>query len=93
MHGELKDGWLIKKGKQVQKYWKFNGYAIPFKLLASIKGVVLYTQYDGVLYATSADIMKHGLRNNFQGEEQLVLPLKHWRIKNDTAGEAKADNH
>lgn len=92
MHGQVVDGWLIKKGKQVHKFWKHDGYAVPSHVLEKVKGVVLHTKYDGILYATSATIMEHGKPNNFEGEHQLVMPVEYWRLKDDTARKENADN-
>lgn len=83
MHGIVKDGWLIKRGKQVVKFWKYNGYAIPVEELRKVKGVVLHTQYDGILYQTSEVIFNEGIKNMFKEEEQLVLPSSMWEIKDE----------
>lgn len=75
------DGYdLVKKGKQVQKFWKYNGYAVKTNDLEKVRGVKLYTQYDGTLYARRDVFFKYGIANNYNGEEQLVLPTKYWEI-------------
>ena len=81
MHGEIVNGWLIKKGKQVVKFWAHGGYAIPFTTLGQVKGAVLHTQYDGVIYAKSATFFMHGIPNDYKGERQIVLPLEYWSKK------------
>lgn len=81
MHGVIKDGWLIKRGKQVVKFWKHNGYAIPQSDLEKVKGVVLHTEYDGILYQTSKVIMARGRLNQFKDETQYVLPVDEWGKK------------
>lgn len=87
MHGRVKDGWLIKQGKQVVKFWKYGGYAIPVVELQQIDGVILYTQYDGTLYQTSDVILKDGIGHIFNDEVQKVLPVSGWRVKDDTSRE------
>ena len=81
MHGTMVDGWLIKKGKQVVKFWKHNGYAIPAIVLLQVKGVVLHTEYDGILYQTSGKIMNLGEQHNFGDELQYVLEASKWQKK------------
>lgn len=80
-HGTLNRGYLIKKGKQVQKFWKFDGYGIAVNDLRRCKGVILHTQYDGVLYAYVDDFAKHGIPHLYKDEQQLVLPTNYWRQK------------
>ena len=83
MHGTVVDGWLIKRGKQVVKFWKHNGYAIPAPVLSKVKGVILHTEYDGVLYQESSVIMRDGIYHDFNGEKQYILPTNEWKLKHD----------
>lgn len=84
MHGKLVDGWLVKRGKQVVKFWKHNGYAVPASLVeedSGIKGVILHTEYDGVLWQTSRNIREKALRHQFEDELQCVLEASKWQKK------------
>ena len=81
MHGSVKDGWLVKRGKQVVKFWKHNGYAIPVMALHQVKGVVLHTEYDGILYQTSGKILSQGRPHYFGDELQYVLETAKWLKK------------
>ena len=83
MHGTVRNGWLIKRGRQVVKFWKLNGYAIPASVLKGVEGVVLYTKYDGVLFQASQVIMRDGIYNEFEKEAQYVLPVTEWKVKKD----------
>lgn len=88
MHGSIHSGWLVKRGKQVVKFYKHNGYGIPADILPDVKGVILYTEYDGVLYQTSHVIMRDGMQHTFGDELQYVLPVEKWRVRDDTTREA-----
>jgi hypothetical protein len=78
MKGAIENYDLVKKGKQVVKFWKYGGYAVPVSDLDKVRGVKLYTQYDGILYAPRNVFYAHGIPNNFNGEQQLVLPTNFW---------------
>ena len=86
-HGTVVDGWLIKRGAQVQKFWKFDAYGIAQKDLKDIKGVVLHTTYDGVLWATIKEIISKGKPYKFSSqaeaysEAQLILSTDKWHRK------------
>lgn len=80
MKGTIIDNNLVKKGKQVVKYWKHNGYAVAEKDLEQIQGVILHTQYDGKLYARRDMFYRNGIENTYNGEKQIVLPTKYWEI-------------
>ena len=69
---------LVKRGKQVVKFWKHDGYAVSVEHLDKVRGVKLYTEYDGILYAPRHMFYKHGIPNNYEGEAQLILPVKYW---------------
>lgn len=78
-HGRInKDGFLEKKGDAVVKFFKHDGYAVPVDDLDKVKGVLLHTRYDGILFASADCFRTYGIRNDFNGEEQLVLPVKYW---------------
>ena len=82
MHGVIVQGFLIKRGKQVQKFWKYDGYGISEQDLNKLdQGVILYTQYDGVLYAYKDTIRDKGIIHDFDGEKQYILPVKDWSVK------------
>jgi len=80
-HGIVQDGWLVKQGKQVQKFWKHNGYGLALSDLDDIKGVVLHTQYDGILWATKEELLKHGQEHMFNDEKQLIMGVHLWHLK------------
>ncbi len=80
MKGTVIDNNLVKRGKQVQKYWKHNGYAVATRDLEQIQGVVLHTEYDGKLYARRDQFYADGIENTYNGEQQLILPTKYWEI-------------
>ena len=80
MKGTIQDNILVKRGKLVVKFFKHNGYAVPVKDLEQVRGVKLYTKYDGILYADRHVFHQHGLWNDFKGEEQLILPVKYWEV-------------
>lgn len=76
--GVVIDQVLVKRGKQVVKFFKYNGYAVAESDIEKVHGVKLYTQYDGILYADRHMFYKHGIPNTYKDEKQLVLPLEHW---------------
>lgn len=78
--GTIIDNILVKRGKQVIKYWKYNGYAVKEEDLEKVRGVKLYTEYDGVLYADRHLFYKHGIDNFYNNEAQKVLPTKYWEV-------------
>lgn len=78
MKATIIDNVLVKKGKQVVKFWKHNGYAVADEHLQQVRGVKLYTEYDGILYADRHVFYKHGVENNYNGELQYVLPVKYF---------------
>lgn len=82
-HGQIIDGTLVKRGTQVVKFWKHNGYAIPTVEFHDhgVNKVRLYTKYDGILEATKEKFDKHGIVNIYQDETQVVLPLEFWEVK------------
>lgn len=80
MKAQIINNTLVKKGKQVHKFWKHDGYAVAVRHLEQVRGVKLYTEYDGILYADRHLFYKHGIENNYEGEEQLVLPTKYWEV-------------
>lgn len=79
-HGQVINGVLHKRGSQVVKFWKYNGYAVPVIQVIKVKGVKLYTKYDGKLYASKETFNKHAIPHMFGDEHQLVLPIEHWEV-------------
>jgi hypothetical protein len=84
MRGKIINHVLVKTGKQVQKFWKHKGYAVAVADLEEVRGVKLHTEYDGILYARRDQFYKNGIENVYNGEQQLVLPTKHWEILEST---------
>lgn len=78
MKGSIENGVLVKRGKQVVKYRRLNGYAVPIVDLDKVKGVQLYTSEDGVIYSPVETFFKKGIFNDFNGEKQQVLPVQYW---------------
>lgn len=76
------DGVLVKRGKQVVKFWKHNGYAINEQDLQRCRLIRLETAYDGTLEATPDTVRAKGIANNFKGEQQYVLPVADWKKVN-----------
>jgi hypothetical protein len=60
MKGKIIDYTLVKTGKQVQKFWKYSGYAVSENDLEKVRGVKLYTKDDGILYARREVFYQHG---------------------------------
>jgi hypothetical protein len=79
VHGRVIDNILHKDGKKVVKFWKHDGYGIDVRDLHNVNGVVLDTQYDGKLYASTSTLREYGIDHMFKDEKQLILPVKHWR--------------
>lgn len=73
-------GTFVKRGTQVVKYWKENGYAVPQELFLKhpVKKVRLYTKYDGVITATKEAFNKYGKLHLFGDEMQIILSLQYW---------------
>jgi len=80
MKGKIENNDLVKRGKQVIKFRKYDGYAVATDDLEKVHGVKLYTHEDGVLYARREVFYNHGLFNDYKGETQLILPVKYWEV-------------
>jgi len=78
MRGQIVDNILVKRGKQVVKFFKYQGYGVAVKDLERVRGVKLHTKYDGILYADRHVFYKHGIEVEFGVEKQLVLPVNYW---------------
>lgn len=90
LHGKLdRHGRLIKTGKQVVLYDKYDGFGIPVDVLRVVKGVEIH--YKGVVYHASVeDFKKHGIpetydKGIFDKEEQYILPRKYWKVVNQAS--------
>lgn len=78
MHGQISEDKLIKRGKQVVKYRRYNGYAVAESDLEKVHGVELHTKEDNIIYAPRHLFYQEGIINDFNGEKQYILPLHHW---------------
>lgn len=78
--GELKGGVLIKKGKQVKRFKKYDGYAIPEGLLQDETVKYIRVIDEVGIYEASIGLFKNkGIRYHRKPyESQLVLPRKYW---------------
>lgn len=80
VHGRIEDGVLVKDGKKVVKFWKHDGYGIAISdLVGGVSGVILDSQYDGKLYSSVDNLFENGIRHDFNGEKQIILPVQFWR--------------
>lgn len=79
-HGFISSkGRLVKRGKSVVLFKIYDGFAIPTEVLKQIKEVEIH--YGGEVYLTTSDkFWQHGINNDFEGEKQLVLPRKYWKL-------------
>lgn len=82
-HGEIVNQWLYKRGKSVVKFWREEGYAIPVEELLKVKGVKLYTQYDGNLKADRETFNSFGIPHIYTDdkgriEHQIILKVNKW---------------
>lgn len=73
---------LTKSGKAVVLYRKYDGYAVSLEDLKLADTIFLVTPEGQKLKAHSDDFRAHGFPNTYQGEEQLVLPTKYFRVIN-----------
>lgn len=78
--GDLVNGRLIKKGKQVVKFYMHNGFGIPAALLndSAIKEVEIH--YEGKVYrASTIEFEMNGIPEHRPPyEEQLILPIRYF---------------
>lgn len=84
VHGRIEDGILIKEGKKVVKFFKYDGYGIAVSdLVGGVSGVVVDSQYDGKLYTSVDNLLDNGIRHTFENngkeERQIILPVQYWR--------------
>jgi len=82
-HGQLEGRTLVKRGKQVQKFVKYGGYAVSIDDILRVDRVRLYTKNDGVIEATKQTFDRHSIPHLFRDkngalEHQLVLPIEFW---------------
>ena len=78
IRGQVVNYILVKRGKQVVKFRRYNGYAVAEKDLEQVRGVELHSKEDGVIYARRDQFYKDGIPNVYLGEKQLILPVKYW---------------
>lgn len=79
MKGRVDEHILHKRGRQVQKFFKHNGYGINVDDLHEINGIVLETKYDGKLFTSVSNLRENGITHYFGEEKQLILPVQYWR--------------
>lgn len=82
--GELKDGVLVKKGRQVVLFRRYDGFGFTQKIVDTPGIQKILVNYNGVEYITSPAVLSaHGIRYDNHGEEQIVLPRKWWGTQNE----------
>lgn len=79
MKGRVLDNILYKDLKKTKKFFKYDGYGINTADLHEVLGVVIETKYDGKLYTSVSNLEENGIPWDFNGERQLILPVKFWR--------------
>lgn len=90
-HGVIKDGIYFKKEKE-KDLLRMGGGSWSINLgevdLETIKAIVFCTEKAHYI-ASPVTAALHGFKRELGGEEKLVLPLKHWEVReNDTTGKA-----
>lgn len=82
--GELKDGVLIKKGKQVVLFRNYDGFGLSTKILENTGIKKISLEYKGVLYQTTPQAFKElGITYKNKYDEQKILQRKYWASKPD----------
>lgn len=80
--GDLVDGTLIKKGKQVQKMYAMDGFGLAKSLLDRYQIDDVELHYEGKVYeATISAIRRYGIPyHNPRYEPQLIVPASRFRV-------------
>ena len=77
--GELEDGVLTKKGRQVMMFYKHNGFGMSDSVFNQHPVEVVRVHYRGDVYeAGRDDFLTRGIAHNYQGDAQHILPLPFW---------------
>ena len=77
--GELKDGVLIKKGKQVVLFRNYDGFGLSKRILKNTGIKKISLEYSGTIYQTTPQVfIDHGITYTNRYDEQIVLPRKYW---------------
>lgn len=80
--GDLINGTLIKKGRQVQKMYAMDGFGIATQILDEndIQNVQLY--YEDKVYETSVkELRRFGIPyHNPKYEPQIIMPVSRFRV-------------
>lgn len=80
--GDIESRVLVKKGKQVVLFKKYNGFAFSIATLGLFDTV--YIHYGGNVYrATRMQIEHNGIPHSYGYDTQLVLPLSYFEIVSD----------
>lgn len=75
--GELDGRTLTKRGKQVQLFRMYNGFAVSVSLLDQVDTVIVH--YQGRAYkATAQRFREQGIPHRYKFDDQLVLPRPFW---------------
>lgn len=77
--GILRDGTLIKQGKQVVLFKIYDGFAIPKEVAELPEVDRVQVHYEGDVYSAPIEtFFNYGIPHKYKDEEQLVLSRKWW---------------
>lgn len=81
--GDLIDGTLVKRGKQVQKMYSMDGFGVAKQLLnrREIENIELH--YDDYVYTAPVEtFQRFGIPYHHPPfEPQLILPVNHFQMR------------
>lgn len=87
--GDLINGTLIKKGKQVQKMYAMDGFGIASQILDENDIEEVQLHYEGKVYeATIREVRRYGIPYKHpRFEKQIIMPAARFRVR--TAGQLR----
>lgn len=82
--GELKDGDLIKRGKQVVLFRRYDGFGFSRKIIDTPEIKQIRVEYQDKTYTTTPMMfVTRGIPYSNGDDKQLILPRKWWAVKDD----------
>lgn len=79
--GTLQNGVLLKTGKQVVLFKKYDGFGFTRKVLLDERIDQIEIHYEGKIYKTvPSQFFYYGVPYDDNGDQQLILPRKRWTI-------------
>jgi hypothetical protein len=79
----MRDGKLVKTGKQIMLFRIYDGWGVSTEVLKRYRPTHIQLYMEGEAYQASIDkFRQNGIRYNDSGDEQIILPRKHWEYKN-----------